>query len=230
VPFGAEAPWRPYGAQWQKLRSFLDFFNIIYILCNYMKNILVVIFFGILLIAAVSCSSAKISDIASPNPDYRRQALDLMAEECEPAKYLGLFMEVLEKDSDALVRAQAAYYLGKFQHKPAIPLLIKATEDANVFVKQESVWALGEIKDDSVLNTLLVLLEKNSNIEVRKRSADALKKIGDPKAVDGLIEQLDDINQTVAYASLQALMAITKQDFGRDIKQWEKWREDQKPK
>ena len=200
-----------------------------------MKNIPVVIFawallVGCSLIAVTSCSSVKVSDIASPNPDSRRQALDLMASDKEPSKYFGLFMEVLEKDSDAMARAQAAFYLGKFQHKPAIPSLIKATEDSSVFVKQESVWALGEIKDSSALPTLLTLLEKNSNIEVRKRAADGLKKIGDPKAVDGLIEQLDDINQTVAYASLQALRSITKQDFGRDIKQWEKWREDQKPK
>lgn len=192
-----------------------------------MKNILAVIFSGILFGAVISCSSAKVSDIASPNPDYRRQAMDVMASEKDPSKYFGLFMEVLEKDSDAMARAQAAYYLGKFQHKPAISLLIKSTEDTSVFVKQESVWALGEIKDASVLPVLLNLLEKNSNIEVRKRAADALKKIGDPKAIDGLIEQLDDINQTVAYASLQALKYITKQDFGRDIKQWEKWREDQ---
>lgn len=189
-----------------------------------MKNILIVIFAGALLIG---CSSIKVSDIASPNPDSRRQSLDLMASENESSKYLGLFMEVLEKDSDALVRAQAAYYLGKFQHKPAIPLLIKATEDSNVFVKQESAWALGEIKDNSALPTLLTLLEKDSNIEVRKRAADGLKKIGDPEAIDGLIEQLDDINQTVSYAAFQALLSITKQDFGRDIKQWEKWRESQ---
>jgi len=177
--------------------------------------------------AVTSCSSVEISDIASPNPDSRRQSLDLMASDSEPQKYFEKFMEVLEKDSDAMVRAQAAFYLGKFQHKPALPVLIKATEDSNVFVKQESVWALGEIKDTSALPTLLTLLEKNSNIEVRKRAADALKKIGDIKAIDGLIEQLDDINQTVAYAALQALRSITKQDFGRDIKQWEKWRESQ---
>ncbi|MEW6026584.1 MAG: HEAT repeat domain-containing protein [Planctomycetota bacterium] len=180
--------------------------------------------FILTLVFISACSSVKVSDIASPNPDSRRQALDLMASEKEVSKYHGLFMEVLEKDSDALVRAQAAYYLGKFRHKPAIPLLIKSNEDGNVFVKQESVWALGEIRDASAVQTLLVLLEKDSNIEVRKRAADGLKKIGDPKAVDGLIEQLDDINQTVAYAALQALKAITKQDFGQDIKQWEKWR------
>jgi len=197
-----------------------------------MKNNLVVIFASVLLIgcsliAVTSCSSVEISDIASPNPDSRRQALDLMASEKESSKYFGLFMEVLEKDNDALVRAQAAYYLGKFKHKPAIPLLIKATEDSNIFVKQEAVWALGEIKDSSALSTLLNLLEKNSNIEIRKRSADGLKKIGDPKAIDGLIEQLDDVNQTVAYSAFQALRAITKQDFSQDIKQWEKWREGQ---
>ncbi|MEK7309202.1 MAG: HEAT repeat domain-containing protein [Planctomycetota bacterium] len=195
-----------------------------------MKNIIAIIFSGVLLVAVTSCSSIKVSDIASPNPDYRKQALDVMASDKEPAQYFGVFMEVLEKDGDAMARAQAAYYLGNFQHKPALPLLIKATEDSSVFVKQEAVWALGEIKDNSALPTLLTLLEKNSNIEVRKRAADGLKKINDPKAVDGLIEQLDDINQTVAYAALQALKVITKQDFGRDIKQWEKWREDKKPK
>lgn len=178
-------------------------------------------------IAITSCSSIKPADIVSANPDIRRQALDLMARESNPAKYFGLFRDVLATDGDALMRAQAAYYLGKFRHTPSIPDLIKATEDSSVFVRQEAAWALGEMKDASALPVLLTLLERNSNIEIRKRAADGLKKLGDSRAVDGLIEQLDDINQTVAYAALQALKAITKQDFGRDIKEWEKWREGQ---
>ncbi len=176
-------------------------------------------------ICSSSCSSPSIT---SPNPDSRREAIDKMARSKTAASNLNLFTELLQKDPDAMVRAQCAQYLGKYQHKEAVPALIKATEDKDVFLRQEAVWALGEMKDNTAVPKLLDLLEHDSNAEVRHHSAQALEKIGDPKAVDGLIQQLDDINQSVAYASLQALKIITKQDFGRDIKQWEKWKETQK--
>jgi len=173
------------------------------------------------LISLSACSSAS---IISPNPDSRRQAVDKLARPKTASSHLSLFMELLQKDPDAMVRAQCAQYLGKYQHKEAVPALIKATEDKDVFLRQEAVWALGEIQDVTAVPKLLDLLEHDSNVEVRRRSAQALEKIGSPSAVDGLIQQLDDINQSVAYASFQALKTITKQDFGKDIKQWEKWK------
>jgi hypothetical protein len=172
-----------------------------------------------------ACSSPSIT---SPDADSRRKAIDKMAHPKTASSHLGLFTELLQKDPDAMVRAQCAHYLGKFQHKEAMPSLIKAADDSDVFVRQEAVWALGEMKDNSAVPKLLDLLEHDTNAEVRHRSAQALEKIGDPKAVDGLIDQLEDINPSVAYASLQALKTITKQDFSKDIKQWEKWKESQK--
>ncbi|MFH0887834.1 MAG: HEAT repeat domain-containing protein [Planctomycetota bacterium] len=176
-------------------------------------------------ICSSRCSSPSIT---SPNPDSRREAVDKMARSRTTDSNLILFTELLQKDPDAMVRAQCAQYLGKYQHKEAVPALIKATEDKDVFLRQEAVWALGEMKDTTAVPKLLDLLEHDSNAEIRRRSAQALEKIGDPKTVDELIQQLDDINQSVAYASLQALKTITKQDFGRDIKQWEKWKETKK--
>ncbi|MDI6732812.1 MAG: HEAT repeat domain-containing protein [Planctomycetota bacterium] len=178
-----------------------------------------------LLLFLCGCSSASIN---SPDPDMRFKALHKMASSKEVAQYFPLFMELVENDKDTLVRAQSAYYLGKFHHKPAVPVLINALNNSNVFVRQEAVWALGEIKDNSAVDVLIRLLEKDTNMEVRRRCADALKKINDPKSIDGLIEQLDDVNPSVAYASLSALREITKQDFGNDIKLWEKWKESQK--
>ncbi|MFH1231646.1 MAG: HEAT repeat domain-containing protein, partial [Planctomycetota bacterium] len=172
-----------------------------------------------------ACSSPSIN---SPNPDSRRKAVDKMACLKTASSNLSLFTELLQKDPDAMVRAQCAQYLGKYHYTQAVPALIKATEDNDVFLRQEAVWALGEMRDNTAVPKLLDLLEHDNNIEVRHHCAQALEKIGDPKAINGLIQQLDDINQSVAYASLQALKTITKQDFGRDIKQWEKWKETQK--
>jgi HEAT repeat protein len=184
-----------------------------------MKQLLIFVF-TMTLIFVAACSSPSIN---SPSPDSRREALDKMARPKTASSNLGLFTDLLQKDPDAMVRAQCAHYLGKFHHKEAVPALIKATEDKDIFLRQETVWALGEIKDTTAVPKLLDLLEHDSNAEVRRRSAAALEKIEDSKAVDGLIAQLDDINQSVAYASLQALKTITKQDFGKDIKLWEKW-------
>jgi HEAT repeat protein len=142
-------------------------------------------------------------------------------------EYLGLFTQILQEDTDSLVRVQCAYYLGKFKHKDAVSALIKSAEDSNVFVRQESVRALGEIAETASLSILLNLLEHDINSEVRRLCAVALDKINSPLAIAGLIEQLDDINQSVSYAVLESLRKITQQDFGKDIKQWEKWKESQ---
>jgi len=197
-----------------------------------MKNILL----ALVLISATMLSSCHAISIDSPDPDYRRRAVDKMDK--STAASTGKLMELLKNDSDDMVRSQCAYYLGYYQRKEAVPALLAIIEarlaqidsltDDNLLTRQEAVWALGELKDISAVPVLVKLLPRDRNTEVRQRCAVALGKINDPKAVDGLIQQLDDVSGSVSNAALQSLKKITGKDLGKDIKQWEKWRESQK--
>lgn len=187
-----------------------------------MKNILLLLIMSL----TVILSSCRVVSLDSPDADSRRLAVDKMDK--KTATSTGKLMELLKNDSDNLVRAQCAYYLGFYKRKEALPLLLEATQDKDIVVVQDAVQALGKIGDPSAVPVLLKLLERDKNIEIRRRCAEALSKIGDPKAIEGLIRQLEDISPTVSYASFQALKAITKENFGRDISLWEKWYADTK--
>ncbi|MBI4711735.1 MAG: HEAT repeat domain-containing protein [Planctomycetes bacterium] len=175
-------------------------------------------------VSMFSCSSPKPS-ISSTDPDLRHQWLMKSARSGDVSKYLKLYAELVTDDPDPLVRALAARYVGKFNYKEGTPALIKALADPSPYVRQDAAVALGEIGDTSAVTPLLKTLEDDTSSEVRRSTAQSLGKIGDSKAVDGLIHHLEDVSPGVAYAALQSLKTLTKQDFGKDIKAWEKWKE-----
>ncbi|MGQ9900878.1 MAG: HEAT repeat domain-containing protein [Fimbriimonadales bacterium] len=69
----------------------------------------------------------------------------------------------------------------------AVPQLIQALKDTDMFVQEASAEALGNIKDPRAVPYLIETLE-GGNDSVRAASARALGNIGDPQAVPYLIK------------------------------------------
>jgi HEAT repeat protein len=69
--------------------------------------------------------------------------------------------------------------------KPAVPLLIKAIEHRNEYIRRRAIEALGRIGDPSAIDPLIQAMreQKDRNITVR-----ALGEIGDPRAVEPIIQ------------------------------------------
>ncbi len=150
----------------------------------------------------------------------------------DAAKYLPLFTEMLEKDTDPLVRAVAARCLGRFKYQLAVPTLIRSLEDQSPVVRQDAAVALGQIADKSAVPALLKSLDNDTSADVRRIIAQLLRPPyvtgPEPAVVDMLVERLNDINRGVGFAAYQSLQQLTKQEMPFDAKEWEKWRDAQK--
>ena len=98
------------------------------------------------------------------------------------------FIESLESSSPHL-RANAAMALGKIgDQRVALPL-ISALRDENWRVRSNAAFAFEVLKEPAAREPLLLALEDN-NVNVRNGAAIALASIGGPRVLDRLIEHL----------------------------------------
>lgn len=134
------------------------------------------------------------------------------------------------KHPDAEVRGAAVLSLGDLQDKRAIRPLLDSLSDSEFYVEKDKVaWALGLIcgtgdrgsgktpimmscsmatEIDASVDTLIGLLN-NSNPSTRVRAAISLGQIGNPKAVNSLIEILQsDKEVSVRRAAIEGLSMI----------------------
>ena len=109
-------------------------------------------------------------------PATRRVVMYLLArygnESVVPALQNGL------KDSDALVRGEAALSLGKLHTRKGEPALIAALSDPDEHVRGASAYAIGLIADKSAMTALRRLLNDETAV-VRAIAAESLQRLGD---------------------------------------------------
>jgi HEAT repeat protein len=82
---------------------------------------------------------------------------------------------------DARIRASAAELLGTFQHQPAVPALIRLTEDADEDVQMYAIFALKDIASWDAMQVLLQLLDTGS-IHQRTSVMRALALLNTPES------------------------------------------------
>jgi len=87
---------------------------------------------------------------------------------------------------------------------PAVPALIQALGDRDLYVRCAAVEALGELGDLQAVPALIQALG-DRDLYVRRVAAEALGKLGDPQAVPVLIQALGDWNEAVRRAAAEAL-------------------------
>src|SRR5262245_27207036 len=92
-----------------------------------------------------------------------------------PAATITALVDAL-KDSDADVRKQAAWALGRIRSEQSVDGLMAAMRDADQDVRKQAIWALGRIQSPKAVDALTAAL-KDSNIEVRRSAAQALAQI-----------------------------------------------------
>ncbi len=141
-------------------------------------------------------------------------------------------------DSDADARRLAAEELGDMKETESVKALVErlsveknlgtleAISDALVNIGQEesvkSLLHLLSSEDTKVRNTVCEILAKigkqaldliitelkNDSRDVRKFAADILGAIGDPKAIEALIESIDDGSVNTSCAAIESLGSI----------------------
>jgi HEAT repeat protein len=135
--------------------------------------------------------------------------------------YRGLLKALSYKD-DPAVRESAASALGMLGGKVACNGLALALKDSEELVRRKAMHSLGMIGNVDAINSLfsansveglVFILTSNRMPEMKVKAIEALAKIGDNNAVDGLISCLKNEDSTVHLAARAALCTIRGNDF-----------------
>jgi len=106
--------------------------------------------------------------------------------------------------ADAAQRSQAALQLGTMRESAAVAALVDLLcQDEDVHVLEDTTWALVRLGGLAVDSLLQVLAHENA--KARHNAVHALGKIGDQRALDGLLAAAHDPAESVRYKAVYAL-------------------------
>ena len=119
-------------------------------------------------------------------------------------------------ENEQLVAGAALVQIGE----PAISPLINIIKDPRSNICEQAMALLALIGEPTVIPLIQSL--KGAEPFVSKAITHILEQVGEP-AISTLIWALHDPDYWVKYYVLQALKAITDQDFGEDVTAWLAW-------
>jgi len=153
--------------------------------------------------------------LTDPEADVRVGALRLLSE-CEDAKIIPIYLNLLKKDADANVRAQAASNLGFFVDQGELEAISKETysqvqaglleaargEDVTR-VRRQAVEALGYSSSPEVV-ALIESALKHKDSEWQASALIAIGRSADERWEDEVLRALIDENDAIRLAAVQA--------------------------
>jgi HEAT repeat protein len=131
------------------------------------------------------------------------------------------------EDSNRDVRATALNVLVGLEVPDAVDLSLEALRDEDGFVRSIATKLLGDTHDPSHADALAERLLQDPDARVRQRAAEALARVGGPRATEALAQALDDPMQEVRLAAVSALRKLgpgpAKQGLARLLREDEVW-------
>lgn len=94
------------------------------------------------------------------------------------------------RDSNEIVRATATNSVIFLPPNEAVQHLLPLLKDKSIFVRKETAYALGQIRNARAIQPLLEVFNRDKNLEVKMASAVALGEIGNVSAIDELLKVL----------------------------------------
>ena|ERR1700733_4418221 len=165
--------------------------------------------------AAISLGELQITRAVDPlimmlksdDKDGRRIAASALGPMQDPRAIDALISAFAERDE--VLRRYVATSLGEIGDARAVAALIQALADPDEAVEWNATASLGEIKDSrAILPLAKVLNNLDEQVHSRTEAADALAKIGDPAAVNALIEAATAENNSVKWHAARALLSL----------------------
>ncbi len=155
---------------------------------------------------------------------YRGTLLLARAGFAKEKLYLDLF-EDHAGDPDPAVRAAALRALAGNAPPEMAPVLIKALEDEDAFVRREAAQGLQRLHHRDAVDPLIERLdgEQEQDAQVRAEAARTLGQFPEPRVLQALIAALDDPQLAVDRNAAQSLRTLTGQDFGVSRAEWARW-------
>jgi hypothetical protein len=128
-------------------------------------------------------------------------------------------------DSDADKRGWAAHLLCELPSLEALPGLLARRDDVDPTVRLQAGHAMAAM-NKTFGKAVVDALTRFGPDATPEQRADALRSMGEagePATVPDLIRGLDDDEDRVSVVAHEALVRITRQDFGRDARPWLEW-------
>jgi len=144
--------------------------------------------------------------LRDPNADVRLHVAEILGDLREPGATTALLERLSDPQELSNVRHTAAQALGKIGDRAAAPALIAAAEQGDFWVRYAAVEALGRLGDERAVGALLRLIQQDA--WTRPAIVQALGNIGHLDAVETLVAALEDNNDAVRVASMEALIKI----------------------
>jgi len=166
-----------------------------------------------------------LNKLSSPDADLRRQGVVLLGQDksADP-DVAGKILTILAAgDVDPQVRAAAVEVHTRLNpDSPNLPeLLAKAARDASPLVREEAIRALARRGDPDSLTLLAAILGQDPQENLRAAAAVALANYRSAKAIQSLINALDDEAFHVVYRARQSLQTLSGRDLGYDPAAWQ---------
>ena len=134
-------------------------------------------------------------------------AKDVPAAERE--RYATTLAEVIGDESDALIRREAVLAIAHYPCDTAKKALLQASADSDRDVREASVTAWRNYGGDEGVDALIQMLSKESDLDIRIETIDALGSLKNPKAVAALEAPLSENDPALQHYSVLALQKIT---------------------
>ncbi len=154
---------------------------------------------------AVTALMAMLSDT---DVEAAVAAANALAELADPAALDKLISIVTASATPATLYDAAANALAKIQDPRAVPILVKLLGSPKENVRWASADALGGLGVADAVKPLAAVALKDENPQIREAALAALSKIGDPTALDTLVDALSDKEKRVADQALRSLTQV----------------------
>lgn len=151
------------------------------------------------------------------DPDVRLSLINLLGDLRDNHGFVVL-QRVLDEEADVNLASAAATSLGRYRRPEALPVLTKALERDEPWLRFHVIEALGEIGDRTALPSILPLYSESS---LKKPILEAIGKIGDVGTVNFLLKVIAEENKLNLMA-LRALVNIAESEKPRVMKEAER--------
>jgi len=160
------------------------------------------------------------------------QEMAARADRADSAEQLRLTDQLamqIRTEPDPLVRQAIQATIAEFPTPLALDVLIAGLQDDDLDVRLTCCRKLGQRSEPRAIQSLSSALKNDEELDVRLAAVDALGQIHSPESIPALATALNDRDPALQYAGVQALQAISNQDFGNDVEAWRQYAEGENP-